>query len=125
MAKKSCDLCVTVNPWKTVDTFQIVFEGSSYDVAVCSRHLAVIQTLFAPVFDAKPSRRNVVKAAAPAPAKKTAAKKAAPAKQSSNGASAVSPAEVREWARGKGLEVPKRGRVGAALTDAYLAAHKK
>lgn len=131
MATNNCDLCVTVNPWKTVDTFQIIFEGTPYDVAVCSRHLAVLQTLFAPVFDAsqnKPNTRNVVKAAAPvksvakpAVGKKSTVAKKTVAKKADGG---VTPAQIREWAHSQGMtNVPQRGRIGAELEAAYQAAH--
>ncbi len=33
------------------------------------------------------------------------------------------PAEVREWARGEGMEVSNRGAIPAHITDAYAAAH--
>lgn len=33
------------------------------------------------------------------------------------------PAEIRAWARDQGLEVPERGRIPAAVREAYAAAH--
>jgi hypothetical protein len=36
---------------------------------------------------------------------------------------AATPAEIREWARGQGMDVPERGRVSAEVRAAYEAAH--
>jgi nucleoid-associated protein Lsr2 len=36
---------------------------------------------------------------------------------------AATPAEIREWARGQGMDVPERGRVSADVRAAYEAAH--
>jgi hypothetical protein len=33
-------------------------------------------------------------------------------------------ADIREWARKKGLDVSERGRIPATIIDAYNAAHK-
>ncbi len=35
----------------------------------------------------------------------------------------ASPAEIREWARANGYDVPSRGRVSAEVREAYAAAH--
>lgn len=43
---------------------------------------------------------------------------------SKNGSkSAASPAEIREWARNNGWDVPDRGRVASEVREAYEAAH--
>ena len=34
-----------------------------------------------------------------------------------------SPTEIRDWARGQGMDVPERGRVSADVRAAYEAAH--
>ncbi|HET8605344.1 MAG TPA: Lsr2 family protein [Marmoricola sp.] len=39
------------------------------------------------------------------------------------GESGVSAAEIREWARENGWDVPERGRVSAEVREAYAAAH--
>ena len=39
------------------------------------------------------------------------------------GEAAVTAAEIREWARENGCEVPDRGRVPSDVRDAYEAAH--
>ena len=36
---------------------------------------------------------------------------------------AATPAEIREWARGQGMDVPEHGRVSADVRAAYEAAH--
>lgn len=37
--------------------------------------------------------------------------------------SAATPAEIREWARNNGWDVPDRGRVASEVREAYEAAH--
>lgn len=44
-------------------------------------------------------------------------------KKAAAAGSGPSAAEVREWARGNGLDVPDRGRVSADVRQAYDAAH--
>jgi hypothetical protein len=41
----------------------------------------------------------------------------------SSSAGGPSPKEIREWARGQGMDVPERGRVSADVRAAYEAAH--
>jgi hypothetical protein len=40
-----------------------------------------------------------------------------------NGTGGTSAAEIREWARANGWDVPDRGRVSAEVREAYAAAH--
>lgn len=40
-------------------------------------------------------------------------------------ANAASDAEIREWARGQGIEVPDRGRVKSDIVDQYYNAHSR
>ena len=55
------------------------------------------------------------------------ARRAGGSRKRSGGASATksgpSAAEIREWARENGWDVPDRGRVSAEVRDAYAAAH--
>ncbi len=37
--------------------------------------------------------------------------------------SGAAPSEIRAWARDNGMDVPERGRVSAAVREAYAAAH--
>jgi hypothetical protein len=66
----------------------------------------------------------------PAPvAEKTPAKRTrkAPAKKKAKGpmfnGKTYDPAVVREWARGQGIPVTQRGRLGAGVLEAYFAGH--
>ena len=38
-------------------------------------------------------------------------------------ATGAAPSEIRAWARENGMDVPERGRVSAAVREAYAAAH--
>jgi Lsr2 len=42
---------------------------------------------------------------------------------SSSSGNGASPAEIRQWARENGWEVPERGRVATEVREAYAAAH--
>lgn len=88
------------------------------------------------VTTATPVMRAVVGADSRAPAathdasKPAAARTAQPTRDDRplrivDGASSgvVDPAEVRAWARGRGLQVGDRGRISAAITDQYLTHH--
>ena len=44
-------------------------------------------------------------------------------RRSRSDSSGASPAEIREWARQNGWDVPDRGRVAAEVREAYAAAH--
>jgi hypothetical protein len=41
----------------------------------------------------------------------------------SSGKSATSSADIREWARNNGWDIPDRGRIAAEVREAYAAAH--
>jgi hypothetical protein len=43
--------------------------------------------------------------------------------RNSSRTTAATPAEIREWARNNGWDVPDRGRVAQEVRDAYEAAH--
>lgn len=45
------------------------------------------------------------------------------AKVAAGGNSGPSAADIREWARANGWDVPERGRVSAEVREAYAAAH--
>ena len=44
-------------------------------------------------------------------------------RRSSAKSSGAAPSEIRAWARDNGMDVPERGRVSAAVREAYAAAH--
>lgn len=46
-----------------------------------------------------------------------------PARRSAASSGGTSAAEIREWARSNGHEVPERGRIPAEIRDAYEAAN--
>jgi len=57
-------------------------------------------------------------------ARKVGGRRGAPARRSASaGESGPSAAEIREWAKASGHDVPARGRVSAEVRSAYEAAH--
>ena len=56
-------------------------------------------------------------------ARKVGAQSRRRARKSAGAGGGPSASEVREWARGKGMDVSERGRVSAEVRQAYDAAH--
>jgi hypothetical protein len=89
------------------ETVSFGLDGATYDIDLNEKNAAALRDALAPyVGHARRSggTRRARKAAAPAPAGPTAA-------------------EIREWARTNGHDVPDRGRVSAEVRRAYDAAH--
>ncbi len=89
------------------ETVSFSLDGVSYEIDLNSAHAAALRDALATyVGHARKvgGRRAGRKAASSAPG-------------------GVSAAEIREWARANGHDVPDRGRVGADVRQAYDAAH--
>jgi len=56
-------------------------------------------------------------------ARKVGASRRGRARKSAATSGGATPAEIREWARSQGMDVPDRGRVSADVRAAYEAAH--
>ena len=88
------------------------FSGVDYTIDLSKKNAAAMEKALKPYLDAatKVSGRG-------ASSNQTARKK------SRSGAPRKDYAAIREWARGQGIEVSERGRVPAAVTEQYEAAH--
>ncbi len=93
------------------ETVTFALDGSTYEIDVCDEHGAQLRDAFAPYVGA--ARR-----AGRTPAAATSRRPRAKAKGGSDRVT-----EIREWARANGHEVSERGRLSAAVTAAYEAAH--
>lgn len=89
-------------------TVSFGLDGANYEIDLTDDHAAALREALAPYVG---HARKVGRGGS---AKKSAAKAAG------NGASA---AEVRDWARSNGYDVPDRGRIPAEVRDAFDAAN--
>jgi len=90
-------------------TVSFALDGASYEIDVCDKHGAAMQDAFAPYVGAA---RRAGRAPAAGRRSRTAAK---------GGADRT--IAIREWARKNGHKVSDRGRLSAAVVEAYDAAH--
>ncbi len=94
---------------EAAETVTFSVEGQSFECELCDDHLAEFrEAMEVWSSHARPaSPRRSVRAGG----------------RGRGGRRGASTAEVREWARGQGMEVSSRGRVSAELRAAYDAAH--
>jgi hypothetical protein len=102
-----CDL--HDNDVEGTSTVSFALDGAAYEIDVCDKHAAALQDAFAPYVGAA---RRAGRAAAAGRRGRTAAK-----------AGGDRTAAIREWARKNGHKVSERGRLSAAVVQAYDAAH--
>lgn len=88
-------------------TVSFGLDGTSYEIDLNDKNAAALRDALSGYIG---HARKV--GAAPRRARKAAAASGGP-----------TPAEIREWARSQGMEVPDRGRVSADVRQAYDAAH--
>lgn len=118
----TCDLCVSVNARKATDSVNLIIDRRSYDVNLCSRHFAVVSTMFAPVVKPRSSAATWVRSGEVRPVgrppKSEAAKKAAKksAKQTAKRATKKST---------KNTSVKKAAKKSAAVKKAVASSNRK
>ncbi|HWG94347.1 MAG TPA: Lsr2 family protein [Mycobacteriales bacterium] len=98
------------------ETVAFGLDGSSYEIDVCDEHAGQLRDAFAPFVGA--ARRA---GRAPAAAPRRAARSSGRSNSASGDKQRVQ--EIREWARSNGHKVSERGRLSAAVVEAYEAAH--
>jgi Lsr2 len=94
------------------ETVSFALDGTSYEIDLNSKNAAKLRDALAPFVGH--ARR------AGGRARRGAGR---PARGSSKNGSGATPAEIREWARNNGWDVPDRGRVATEVREAYDAAH--
>jgi hypothetical protein len=97
------------------ETVAFGLDGSSYEIDVCEDHAVELRDAFAPFVGA--ARRAGRAAAAPAQ------RRGARTSRSGGSSDRERVQEIREWARNHGHKVSERGRLSAAVIQAYEAAH--
>jgi hypothetical protein len=95
------------------ETVAFGLDGSAYEIDVCEQHGADLRDAFAPYVGA--ARRAGRAPVAPAQRRGGRGRSGAGDKQRVQ--------EIREWARANGHQVSERGRLSAAVMEAYEAAH--
>ena len=91
------------------ETIAFAVDGTAYEVDVCDEHARELRDRFAPyVGVARRSGRS--------------SRPAGTGRRRSRGG-ANEAAQIREWARAQGIDVPQRGRIPAELAERYTAAH--
>jgi hypothetical protein len=97
------------------ETVAFGLDGSSYEIDVCEDHAVELRDAFAPFVGA--ARRAGRAAASPAQ------RRGARSSRSGGSGDRERVQEMREWARNAGHKVSERGRLSAAVVEAYEAAH--
>lgn len=92
------------------ETVSFSLDGVTYDIDLSTKNAGKLRDFLAPYVG---SARRIGG---------RAARGRSAAKASGGGSNT---AQIREWARSKGLEVSERGRIPAAITEQYEKAHKK
>jgi hypothetical protein len=98
------------------ETVAFALDGSSYEIDVCQDHAIELRDAFAPFVGAA---RRAGRAAA-APSQRRSGRTAS---RSGGSGDRERVQEIREWARNHGHKVSERGRLSAAVIEAYEAAH--
>jgi hypothetical protein len=90
------------------ETVSFAFDGTSYEIDVCSAHAKELQDNFGPY--AEHGRRIIG-----AGSRRRGRARTGPGRERS--------AEIRAWARQRGHKVSERGRIPASIIQEYEAAH--
>jgi hypothetical protein len=95
------------------ETVTFALDGVSYEIDLSSKNANKMRDQFAPYVGSarKVGGRQRRRGVASAPSR------------SGSSAKPGSSAEIREWARQNGWDVPDRGRIAAEVREAYEAAH--
>ena len=92
------------------ETVSFAFEGTSYEIDVCSAHAKELHDTFGPY--AGQARRI---SGAGAVGRRRGRTRSGPGRERSS--------EIRAWARQRGHKVSERGRIPASIIQEYEAAH--
>ncbi|HET7735575.1 MAG TPA: Lsr2 family protein [Nocardioidaceae bacterium] len=90
------------------ETVTFALDGTEYEIDLNAAHAAKLRDAFAPYVGH---------------ARRVGGRRRRSANNRRNGAAEATPAEIREWARQNGWDVPDRGRVASEVREAYEAAH--
>ena len=100
------------------ETLHFALDGTAYEIDACDEHAAQLRDAFAPYVGAARKAGRSPAAGSPRRASRGSSRPA-----SGGGADRARVQAVREWARAHGHTVSERGRLSAAVQEAYAAAH--
>ena len=103
---------------EAVETISFALDGTAYELDTCEQHGAELRDAFAPYVG---SARKAGRASGASAPRRAARGSSRPS--SSGSADRERVQAIREWARENGFEVSERGRLSAAVQEAYDAAH--
>jgi hypothetical protein len=103
---------------EAADTMRFSVDGASYAVELCEKHLKEFNDKLAPFVKASRRAGGRPRASASTRRSPRAAASAGRGRRSRT----ADVASIREWARSQGYEVSDRGRLSAALFEAYAKA---
>ncbi len=89
------------------ETVAFSFDGTAYEVDACSEHAKELRSKISPFVEH---------------ARRASAHGRARRRQSQAGGSRQQSAQIREWAKSRGLKVSERGRIPASIVAQYEAA---
>ena len=98
---------------EAAETVEFGLDGVSYEIDLSADNAATLRETFAP-YIAEGRRVGT---------RRRGGRGRGTARTAGTGSGAGSAAEIREWARSNGFDVPARGRVSAEVRRAYEAAH--
>ncbi|MDQ6650280.1 MAG: Lsr2 family protein [Actinomycetota bacterium] len=105
-----CDLHGDETPGEETVAFSV--DGAAYDIDVCSQHAGALRDAFAPFIGA--ARRSGGRASL-GNGRRSSSRR--------GGVDRQKVAEIRSWAKGRGLPVSERGRIAGSVIAQYEAAH--
>lgn len=105
-----CDLHGDDTPGEETVPFSV--DGAAYDIDVCAQHAGALREAFAPYVGA--ARRSGGRVS-------TAGGRRSGSRR--GGVDRQRVAEIRSWAKGRGLPVSERGRIAGSVIAQYDAAH--
>jgi hypothetical protein len=111
MAKKTLLTCDLHGDETTARSVTFALEGSTYEIDLCEEHAGALHDALGPYVGL--ARR----------ASSTSRGGSRP--RSSSRRDPAQTQAIREWARGNGHKVSKRGRIPASVVAAYEAAHRR
>ncbi len=123
----TCDLHEGEKTGEDVETIAFSLDGEAYELDACAEHAAQLRDSFATyVGHARSAERaGGGRSSAGRSSAGTGPRRASrgSSRPSASGSDRAQVQAVREWARSNGQQVSERGRLSAAVLDAYRQAH--